>query len=127
MNIFILEDNEQRIGWFKEQLAEEDITIVKTASLAKETLKENTFDRLYLDHDLGNNIGVNPDDAETGTAIVRYIIKNNLQRNAIVYVHSLNPISFDTMVFPLNKAGYRTVYKPFSIMYEQCKKGNRLL
>ncbi len=129
MKVFVLEDHEERCKWFKEQLTGQDIefTIIKTAKEAKDILSKEKFDRLYLDHDLGGKIFVDPEEEETGTQVVVHIIENKLQKDAVIYIHSLNPISFDTMVVPLNKAKYHAVYKPFSILYGQGQEGKGLL
>jgi len=124
MRVFVLEDNQERCNWFTKYLTEEnfEFTIVKTAWEAKDILSKESFDRLYLDHDLGNKIYVDPEAEETGTQVVRHIIENSLQEEAIIYIHSLNPIAFDTMVVPLNKANYHVVYKPFSALYQEIER-----
>lgn len=129
MRIFVLEDNKERCKWFREQLQAKstELVITHTAKEGKEILSKTEFDRLYLDHDLGGRTFISFTDKETGSEIVRYIIEKGIQKEAIIFVHSLNPASYDSMVVPLNKANYHVVYRPFSVMHGQCLQGQVLL
>lgn len=124
MRVFVLEDNQERYNWFSKYLTDEkeDFTIVKTAKEAKDILSKEKFDMLLLDHDLGDRVFVDIEDENTGTQVVRHIIKNKLQEGSQILVHSQNPASFDSMVAPLKKNGYDVVFKPFSLLYAEIER-----
>lgn len=124
MRVFVLEDNQGRCDWFAKYLTEdeEEFTIVKTAKEAKDVLSKEKFDFLFLDHDLGDKVFVDIEDENTGTQVVRHMIKNKLQQDAEIIVHSQNPASFDSMIVPLQKNGYDVVFRPFSLLYAEIER-----
>jgi CheY-like chemotaxis protein len=52
MNILILEDNTHRITFFKAGLKGHKVTFCAHVRAAKQALRKNQFDMIFLDHDL---------------------------------------------------------------------------
>ncbi len=98
MNILILEDDEKRIINFKQNFIGRDcnVTYVETAIDAINKIKENTFDLLFLDHDLGGEVYVPIEGTNTGSEVARYLNKNPIK--AIVIIHSLSGFGKENML-----------------------------
>ena len=89
MKTFVLEDNDQRITFFKRLFPLADYA--KTVTEAKELLTKNKYDQLFLDHDLGDQVYVDSDEPETGYQVAKFIMyESNHNRTASVIIHSLN-------------------------------------
>ena len=107
--IFILEDMDMRISFFKKILSDYNLTIVKTAKEAIEILSKNLdFDILFLDHDLGDRIFVNTKDENTGSTVATFLSDKEVKGRIII--HSYNPVGAKHMLGLLPKA----IYIPFS-------------
>jgi len=89
--ILILEDNDERIKKFKENLSLSDLVIVKEASHAIHKLQNESWDALFLDHDLGGKTYVSTNDENTGSAVARWLNQNGDKIPELVMIHSLNP------------------------------------
>ena len=91
---------------------------------AKDILKNDTFDMLMLDHDLGGEELVDSCKENTGYQLVKYIINNKLQKNAEFIIHSQNPVGSVLMNNTLKDNGYRCSITPFTLIYSKyaCKK-----
>ena len=64
-------------------------TIVATAEEAISMLKLHTFQVVWLDHDLGDEIYVSSERADTGMEVVRWIVEHRPAVENFV-VHTLN-------------------------------------
>ena len=97
--IFILEDDYERILWFREQWAGHcELTI---ATCIDSAIKAYTgvYDGLFLDHDLGGNQMVDSIETNTGYTFCKWIIKNTETNKKIpIVVHSMNPVGADKML-----------------------------
>jgi DNA-binding LacI/PurR family transcriptional regulator len=113
MKILILEDNLIRIEKFKELFKNQDLYIAKDIQHAKEHCNFNEFPVMLLDHDLGNQIWVDSNEENTGYQFVKWLIENNLQKNALIYIHSCNPIGANKMLSLLLDNGYDGIWHPF--------------
>lgn len=92
MRIFILEDDQARITWFKRRFIHDQVTFVESCSQISEYMPP--YDLICLDHDLGGRqmsnhedngeefakLLCNPPEARSGTAGPLAVI-----------VHSMNP------------------------------------
>lgn len=92
MNILIVEDDEQRIDWFKNQLAGHKLYIAKSTSSAINTLKQIDFDIVYLDHDLTEEAyWKDAHHSVTGYSVCLFLEQNpENNRDASFVVHSMN-------------------------------------
>lgn len=111
MNVFILEDNQERINKFHNKYPYANI--VEDVDTAKEILKNFKYDIAFLDHDLEGKIYVDSNEYNTGMTLVKWIIENKIKIDTIV-VHSCNVCAGDEMVFKLKDAGYNVQRIPFT-------------
>lgn len=97
MNILILEDDLLRMESFYKNFAGHNIVIVEHAKECISYLKEQEWDILFLDHDLGGMQMVDSDEEDTGATVAKFINKNSQYKPAIVIIHSMNPVGAQLM------------------------------
>ena len=95
LNILLLEDNGHRITFFKNGLTAHKLTICKHARAAKQALKKQAFDVVFLDHDLQGK-PEDPSSDNCGTEVARYIADREIAVGLIV-LHTENPVGRDAM------------------------------
>ena len=95
--VFILEDDEYRIKWFKEIFKDvPTLYITKQPGTAIEVLNQQVFDILFLDHDLENDAyeafeeGREPQKELTGLYVAEQL-KDTKNRDTHCIIHSMNP------------------------------------
>jgi CheY-like chemotaxis protein len=121
LKVFILEDDPERIRRFRESLL--GAHIVDNVTDAIEALKNNNFDTLLLDHDLGGEIFVPMGNQNTGSGLARWM-SDNVDKypqhiDAQIIIHSYNPGGSDNMLSTLLTAGYTCVSKiPFYKLFQ---------
>src|SRR3972149_9614593 len=98
MKILILEDNQDRINKFKLAFKNQNLYIAEDIQHAKEYCNHNEFNVMFLDHDLDNKIWVDSNEENTGYQFIKWLINNNLQKNSLIYLHSMNPIGANNML-----------------------------
>lgn len=109
MKIFVLEDSAERLISFRKWLSAHDVAYAEDAWTAHPILKDQKFDVIFLDHDLGNRSDVRSDDPNTGYAVAKEIA-NGVNKNTQVVVHSMNPngaLNILGVLSPGNKAFHR--------------------
>ena len=118
MKILFLDDSLERHKTFDKLFgdAENYITYVETAGEAIGELSHETFDAIFLDHDLGGEYFVRSADG-TGYEVAEWIC-DNVHYKPIIIIHSMNPIGGANMHRKLHSNGFRSVLQPFS-----CLKG----
>lgn len=89
MKILILEDLVERQKAFKKKFQEDSLWIVDNVQKAIEILKTETFDLIYLDHDLEGKCGVDVNDPNCGSRVAEYLVGINYQGRVVT--GSLNP------------------------------------
>ncbi len=114
MNVLFLDDDPNRIRNFRSVVPY--ATIVETAPDCIEQLN-NDWDVVFLDHDLGGEIFVDPKRKDTGSEVVRWIEANkpNIQR---IIVHTCNHQVSYKMICDLTAAGYKAEDIPFPDLIE---------
>ena len=120
MNILFLDDNSQRLKSFKSK-----VPSAKTCKTAQECIeilqKQEVWNIVFLDHDLGGEEMVESGREDCGMEVVRWIQENEPQiRNIIVHSHN-GPAGME-MVNKLQDAKYIASYVPYSIMIENLEK-----
>ena len=108
MRVLILDDAPERHMAFAERLLGEEVTHVYLHESAVAVLKvEFSFDRVYLDHDLGTTA--------TGYDTAKFIAVElpKEKRPRLVVVHTNNPIGGDRMLRILQDGGVVTEHQPF--------------
>lgn len=89
MRVLVLEDNKDRRRIFKRSLLGHDGAIVETAQDAIEALEAETWDILFLDHDLADQAYM-PSGPGTGYEVAEWLSRNRERLPARVYIHSYN-------------------------------------
>lgn len=112
MNVFILEDDPERIKRFKQMLIGHNLVITDVAWEANEILSQMLFDFIFLDHDLGGEQMVDTNVENTGSTVAKHI-PSTINRNVQVYVHSFNPIGAQNMLDAMRSQGVGCIYIPF--------------
>lgn len=88
MNILLLEDNPRRIKIFKAGLKNHKLTICGHAKSAKKALKTQSFDIIFLDHDLRGK-PEDPDSDNCGSEVARFIVDRDIACEHII-LHTEN-------------------------------------
>lgn len=74
---------------------------------------ERSWDVVFLDHDLGGEVFVDPAHPNSGSAVVRWMVTHSPAVGYII-VHSLNGAAARLMVAALREVGYRADHVPFA-------------
>ena len=125
IRIFLLEDDERRCAWFEKRFKGDLLHITCDISEAKELLEANTYDSVFLDHDLKpeHYHSETFDDENTGYAIASFLASRpELQRAATIMVHSFNAEGALRMVEELRRAGRQADYVPFHFLEERLRR-----
>lgn len=119
MRILFLDDNPARLQWATRELKPgNQLVLVETATQAIEQfhlmgmLPSWSWDLVFLDHDLGGTTYADPNDPNTGSGVVRWIVANRPKVDWLV-VHSLNAPAANGMVASLRGADYHASYINF--------------
>ncbi len=120
ITVFLLDDDKRRHRWFQKRFAGDELDIAETVEEAKEFLKENAYDAIFLDHDLlPHHYESNDHDdfASTGYAIAEWLNENeDLQRAATIIVHTRNADAAILMVQKLRESGRSCEYVAFPML-----------
>lgn len=97
--ILVLEDDSFRARYFIEKYGGHKFRIVESAPVAIQYLKENTYDYIFLDHDLGLGNG-------DGMDVVNFLTYNpsNPNNRARIIIHSWNVVAAMRMHHKLPQA-----------------------
>ena len=108
MKILIVEDDSERISTFMTLFKDHDVMAVNTARAAKDLVEKIKFDVIFLDHDLGNKVFVDSNDANTGMQVAKYI-EGTCNMDSRFIVHSWNPEGARNIESYLKSMGCRLV------------------
>ena len=130
MKVLILEDDYERILWFSNNMYLHKIMFVQTAEQAIKFLQSETFDIVFLDHDLCDEhykyvtVPLDADfekfcqenlDATTGFAVARFLAENPQRSpNAQIIIHTMNTVAQKRMSDELRSRNH--VVLPFDYM-----------
>lgn len=121
MKIFILEDNQDRMDFFLDLYRKEKIVCTAFVNSAKLWLEDYEYDVLFLDHDLNEHNLEAITQKETGYDFVKYMVEKGLQKQAVIYVHSMNPAGAQSMVNLLQSNGYQAMWLPFHLLKQSAR------
>lgn len=125
ISIFVLDDDERRHRWFRKRFTQDEIDITDQIDEAKDWLSKNTYDAIFLDHDLipeHYEAQEKHDDNRTGMAIAFFLAQNSkLQRAAKIFVHTRNPDGALRMASELREAGRDVEYVPFPMLEQRIR------
>jgi len=120
ISVFLLDDDERRHRWFEKRFAGDSLDIAETVEEAKEFLARETYDAIFLDHDLlpeHYESNDHDDYARTGYAIAEFLDKRRaLQRAATIIVHTRNADAAIPMVEKLRESGRNVEYCAFPML-----------
>ena len=124
IRVFLLDDDKRRHEWFALRFKGDFIDMAHNVEQAQELLSTNSYDAIFLDHDLHpeHYNSINHDDARTGFAIASWLASNpELQRAATIMVHTRNADGAMRMVEEMRRAGRSAEYLPFPLLAERIK------
>jgi CheY-like chemotaxis protein len=79
-----------------------DFHIAISANAAIEYLKNNKYDLIFLDHDLGGLEMIDSSFYNTGYTVAKFMKENNVKGRVVI--HSLNPSGAQNIKFLLKNA-----------------------
>jgi hypothetical protein len=120
IRVMLLDDDERRHRWFKKRFSGDLLDVAVTVEEAKELLVENSYDAIFLDHDLlphHYESNDHQDFANTGYAIAEFLCdQKQLQRAATIIVHTRNADAAIPMVQKLRETGRNVEYCAFPLL-----------
>jgi len=119
ISIFLLDDDQRRHRWFKKRFSGDLMSIAETVEEAREILQKDSFDAIFLDHDLlpEHYESKKHDDENTGYAIARWLAENKqMQSAATIIVHTRNSDGGMRMVELLRENSRNVEYVPFPLL-----------
>lgn len=120
IKVFLLDDDKRRHKWFEKRFEGDNLSIAECVTEAKELLANDTFDAIFLDHDLlPHHYESNDHDdfANTGYAIAEWLFdRDDLQRAATIIVHTRNADAAIPMVMKLRESGRNVEYCAFPML-----------
>ena len=116
MKILFLDDDNVRHVQFKSVIQKDkhEIDYVYTSTACISKLKNNNYDIIFLDHDLGGQIYVE-ETKGSGYEVALYI-ENKLDKKSLpknVIIHSFNPAGAERMFVSIKKVISNTIMIPF--------------
>jgi DNA-binding LacI/PurR family transcriptional regulator len=124
IRVFLLDDDKRRHRWFSARFKGDFVDVADNVQEALELLAANSYDAIFLDHDLHpeHYNAVSHDDERTGFAIATWLAANpELQRASTIVVHTRNADGAMRMVEELRRAGRTADYVPFPFLEERIK------
>jgi len=103
MRILILEDSSERHKKFRKFLHNHQVTIVANVPEAIGLLTNQTWDCLFLDHDLGDQIMV-ASGSGTGYEVARWLEEHPDRHPKKIVLHTFNPNGLEQMQAALPQA-----------------------
>lgn len=119
IKIFLLDDDRRRHRWFKKRFEGDDVDIAETVAAAKPFLQNNSYDAVFLDHDLlpHHYESSAHDDENTGYAVALWLGENkDVQSAATIIVHTRNSDAGMRMIEYLREKGRNVEYVPFPLL-----------
>ena len=100
------------------------IDMAHNVSQAQQLLGKNSYDAIFLDHDLHpeHYSSLDRDDERTGYAIASWLAANpDLQRASTILVHTRNADGAMRMVEEMRRSGRSAEYVPFPFLEERIR------
>lgn len=124
IRVFLLDDDKRRHEWFSARFKKDLIDVADNVEAAQQLLTANSYDAIFLDHDLHpeHYNSDEPDDERTGYAIALWLAANPaIQRASTIVVHTRNADGAMRMVEELRRAGRTADYVPFPFLGDRIK------
>jgi CheY-like chemotaxis protein len=124
IRVFLLDDDQRRHQWFSVRFKGDLVDVADNVEQAQQLLSANSYDAIFLDHDLHPehyNTDTR-DDTRTGYAIASWLAAHpELQAASTILVHTRNADGAMRMVEELRRAGRTAEYVPFPLLEERIK------
>jgi CheY-like chemotaxis protein len=124
LRVFLLDDDVLRHEWFARRFSRDELDAAFDPAEAVELLSSNTYDAIFLDHDLlpeHYNSDVR-DDERTGYAVAEWLAaRPGRQSGATVIVHTRNADAALRMVGLMRRAGLQAEHVPFPYLSPKIK------
>ena len=124
IRVFLLDDDRRRHRWFSARFKGDFVDVADNVKQAQEFLGTNSYDAIFLDHDLHpeHYNTDSRDDTRTGYAIASWLAAHpELQPASTILVHTRNADGAMRMVEELRRAGRTAEYVPFPLLEERIK------
>lgn len=126
VRVFLLDDDTRRHDWFAKRFNKGDeLDVAVEPEQAIEMLSQNSYDAIFLDHDLLHEHyhAESHDDASTGYAVALWLAQHpEHQTSSSIMVHTRNGDAAWRMVEELRRAGRQAEYVPFHMLAPTLKK-----
>jgi hypothetical protein len=125
IRVFLLDDDKRRHRWFSARFKGDFVDVADNVEQAQEFLSANSYDAIFLDHDLHpeHYNTDSRDDTRTGYAIASWLAAHpELQPASTILVHTRNADGAMRMVEELRRAGRTAEYVPFPLLEERIKR-----
>ncbi|MEK7723865.1 MAG: cyclic-phosphate processing receiver domain-containing protein [Acidobacteriota bacterium] len=119
ISVFLLDDDRRRHRWFKKRFSGDLMAIAETVEEAKKILQKDSFDAIFLDHDLlpEHYESNKRDDENTGYAIAQWLAENRTSQSAAtIIIHTRNSEAGMRMVEVLRENSRTVEYVPFPLL-----------
>ncbi|MDQ3651612.1 MAG: hypothetical protein M3458_15335 [Acidobacteriota bacterium] len=123
--VFLLDDDTLRHQWFAKQFIRDQFDVAVDPPRAIELLSANSYDAIFLDHDLlpEHYYSTEHDDERTGYAVAAWLASNPaFQAASTIIVHTRNADGAMRMVEELRRGGRQAEYVPYPVLVPNIKK-----
>ena len=124
IRVFLLDDDTLRHEWFAKRFSGDQLDVAVEPARAIELLSTNSYDAVFLDHDLlpEHYRSSAPDDERTGYAVAAWLAPHpEHQPSSTIMVHTRNAHGAMRMVEELRRAGRQAEYVPFPLLAPKIK------
>jgi len=124
LRVFLLDDDVLRHEWFARRFSRDELDAAFDPAEAFELLSSNTYDAIFLDHDLlpEHYNSKEQDDERTGYAVAAWLAaRPGAQSGATFIVHTRNADAALRMVELLRRAGLQAEHVPFPYLSPKIK------
>lgn len=97
MKILILDDDFIRHEHFSKKFSESILKHVYNSEMCIEALKNEDWDVVFLDHDLGGKIYVNSNEENTGYQVAKWLSNHKDRIPNKIFIHSYNSVGSKNM------------------------------
>ena len=125
IRVFLLDDDKRRHRWFSARFKGDLVDVANDVPEAQELLSANSYDAIFLDHDLHpeHYNTSSRDDERTGYAIALWLAANpDLQPASTILVHTRNADGAMRMVEEMRRSGRSAEYVPFPFLAERIRR-----
>lgn len=124
LRVFLLDDDTLRHDWFARNFRGDQLDVAADAARAVELLAANTYDLVFLDHDLlpEHYYADEFDDERSGYAVARFLAERpDRQGAATIVVHTRNADGAFRMIELLRRTGRQAEHVPFHMLAPKVK------